>query len=65
MKVRSISVISGIERTLDIDVTIEQLFEWQKGKVSQLAMPNLTPSEREFLKTGIVDEEWEELHSNE
>jgi len=34
---------------------------WQKGKLIQNAMPYLTPSEREFLMTGITAEEWDNV----
>ena len=28
-------------------------------------MPHLTPGEREFILTGITDEEWDELFAEE
>lgn len=41
----------------EIDVTELQLKQWQYQGISiQDAMPNLTPSEREFIKTGLTDE---------
>jgi hypothetical protein len=59
MKITRRSMFSGIERTLEIDVTEEQLRKWQDGMLIQNAMPNLTAGEREFIKTGVTDEEWE------
>jgi hypothetical protein len=59
MKITRRSMFSGIERTLEIDVTEEQLAAWQDGMLIQNAMPNLTAGEREFIKTGVTDEEWE------
>ena len=55
------SPLTGKTTTLDIDVTEEQIASWQGGELIQNAMPNLTADEREFIKTGITAEEWEEL----
>lgn len=61
MKLTRKSIISGIERTKELDVTIEQLQSWENGTLAQNAFPNLSDTEREFIMTGIVDEEWEDL----
>jgi hypothetical protein len=61
MTVTKTSSFSGNVNTLDIDVTEEQIASWQGGELIQNAMPNLTADEREFIKTGITAEEWEEL----
>lgn len=55
------STWSGKVRTLDIPVTHEQLYEWERGTLIQNAMPNLTADQREFLMTGITAEEWDEM----
>lgn len=34
---------------------------WQTGMYIQEAFPTLTPVEREFVKTGITAEEWENV----
>ena len=60
MKITKTSYVSGITRTLDIPVTEEQLEAWRNGELIQNAMPNLTANQREFLMTGIVQEEWDE-----
>lgn len=52
-------MLSGKERTLDLPVTEEQLARLQAGELIQNAMPHLTAGEREFIKTGITDEEWD------
>jgi hypothetical protein len=54
------SLVSGLIRTLDLPVTEEQIEAWENGALIQDAMPNLTSAHREFLLTGITDEEWEE-----
>jgi len=51
-------MFTGIERTLDLDFTAEQLAEWKNGALIQDAMPNLSPADREFVMTGVTDEEW-------
>ena len=52
---------SGQVRTLDIPVTYDQLYEWERGTLIQNAMPNLTAGQREFLMTGIIAEGWGEM----
>jgi len=55
-------MLTGIERTMNIDVTFEQLHQWEVGgKPIQQVMPHLTDDEREFLMTGITAEEWEQM----
>jgi hypothetical protein len=61
MQITRISPVSGITRTLDLDITKEQISAWQSGELIQKAFPNLTASQREFIKTGIVDEEWDSI----
>jgi hypothetical protein len=46
---------------MDIDVTNDQLAAWRDGASIQVAMPHLTPDEREFIKNGITSSEWEEM----
>lgn len=66
MKITRKSYISGIERTLDLDVTPEQLDRYYiQGALLQEAFPNLTAGEREFIKTGITDEEWDSMFAEQ
>lgn len=60
MEITKTSIISGITRTKNIDITQEQLDNWHNGMLIQNAMPNIPPEDREFLMTGITSEEWEE-----
>jgi len=60
MDITRIDPFSGKENTRDIPCTIEQLFDWNSGTLIQNAMPNLSPSEREFIMTGMMDDSWEE-----
>ena len=61
MLISKVSDISNKMHTMDIDVTDEQLQDWRDGTPIQDAMPNLTPDEREFIKTGITPKEWDEM----
>jgi hypothetical protein len=61
MMISKVSDMSNKMHTMDIDVTDEQLQDWREGTAIQDAMPNLTPDEREFIKTGITPKEWEEM----
>ncbi len=58
------SPISKLENSMDLDITEEQIQKWQQGELIQNAFPNLTASEREFIKTGITDLEWEMMFKN-
>lgn len=55
------SPLTGITRTKDIDVTIEQILAWQEGELIQNAMPHLSADDREFIKTGIDGTEFDQL----
>jgi len=63
MKIKRTSQVSGVTRTLDIDVTKEQLVRWEAGALIQDVMGHLSPSEREFIITGITDDEWQTLYN--
>jgi hypothetical protein len=58
MNITRTSELSGVTRTLDLPISIVQILEWQGGKLIQEAFPQLNPSQREFLMTGITDDEW-------
>jgi hypothetical protein len=59
MNITRISPLSGKVNTLDIPATLEQFAAYEAGALIQNAFPNLTPDEREFIKTGITPEEWD------
>ena len=61
MQITRVSIFTGRERTLDIDVTKEQLDDYANGTLIQVAFSNLSPSDREFIKTGATDTEWDEI----
>lgn len=63
MLVTRISMLSKETRTMDIDVTPQQLDRIENSfftkELIQNIVPHLSPSDREFLKTGIIDAEWD------
>jgi hypothetical protein len=59
MIIMRISMLSGEVNEMDLDITPEQLESYELfGVLLQDAFPNLSPAEREFIKTGITPEEW-------
>jgi hypothetical protein len=56
------STLTGKENTLNIDVTPEQLARIENRmnttELIQNIVPNLSMADREFLMTGITNEEW-------
>jgi hypothetical protein len=59
MKITRTSAVSGITRTLDLDITPEQVAAFNGGALVQNAFPNLSNAEREFILTGVTQEEWD------
>jgi hypothetical protein len=55
------SQLSGIRRTLTLRMRYDDYLRWQEGTLIQEALPYLTPDQREFLMTGITEEEWEDM----
>lgn len=60
MIITRVSPFSGKINSKEIPVTEEQLAKWKAGELIQNAMPNISADDREFIKTGITTEEWEE-----
>jgi len=55
------SKLTGTTRTKLIDITPEELNKWRDSKnlvLIQDAFPNLSATDREFILTGITDDEW-------
>ena len=52
-------MFSGVERTIDLPITEEQLAAWKGGTLIQEAMPQLSADQREFVMTGVTSEEWD------
>jgi hypothetical protein len=65
MKVTRKSSLSGVIRSMELEVTSEQIRAWKEGALIQCAMPHLTPDEREFIISGITPQEWDEAFADE
>lgn len=61
MQVTRTSPFTGKTRTLDLDITDIQVARYDNGWLLQDAFPNLSADEREFYKTGITGEEWDQM----
>ena len=64
MKIEKVSPISGKSHTMDLDVTVSQMWMIKNGAYIQNVLPHLTADEREFIITGITKEEWDETFPN-
>lgn len=58
------SILSGITRTKEFDITDEQYNAWRDGALIQNVMPHLSDDEREFLISGATAEEWEAFNED-
>lgn len=66
MNITMTSILSGITRTKNIPVTKSQIYNWKiAGVLIQNAMPNVSVTDREFIMTGITQEEWTETFNEE
>ncbi|MHA1234949.1 MAG: hypothetical protein ACTSQL_07675 [Promethearchaeota archaeon] len=61
MEITRKSVFTGITSTMDLDVTEDQLYNYENGELLQNAFPNLPAEEREFIKTGVTPKEWNDM----
>jgi hypothetical protein len=61
MLITRTSLITGITRTLELPITQEQLNCYNEGELLQEAFPHLPAGDREFIKTGITNDEWNTL----
>ncbi len=61
MYISRTSVISGINRTLNIPVNPDDYLAWKAGvgNVQEL-MPYLNDNDREFILSGITSDEWDD-----
>tara|TARA_R100000008_G_C3472313_1_gene109604 strand:- start:178 stop:333 length:156 start_codon:yes stop_codon:yes gene_type:complete len=48
-----------------LPINQQELDRWHAGELIQDVFPNLSDDQREFLKTGITAEEWEEAFGEE
>lgn len=62
MRITKVSQLSGKEHTMEIDVDQYQMIRienrYHSKELIQNIVPHLSMSEREFLMTGITEQEW-------
>ena len=61
MIITKVSMLSNIKRSLELDVTVEEINAWRSGMLIQDAMPELDSDQREFLISGLTPDEYIEL----
>lgn len=59
------SPVTGKMHSREVDVTHEQLAQWNAGSLIQDVMPHLSPEEREFIISGCTPEDFNELFPEE
>ena len=63
MKLTRQSLASGKTRTKDLPITPAQYVKYIRGEGNvQDIMPHLPAEDREFLISGVTQEEWDELY---
>ena len=67
LEVTKKSIISGKTNTMELDISQEQLDRWESvdKQLVQVAFPQLSSSEREFLISGITPTEWNDTFGEE
>ena len=65
MEITKRSPLTGEDSTMEIDITQDMISRWQNGEYIQNVMPNLTPSEREFMISGNTPEDWDKMFPKE
>lgn len=61
MQVTRTSIFSGITRTIELPITQSMVETYNRGALIQDAFPHLTNDQREFYKTGVTQEEWNDV----
>lgn len=60
MLITRISAFTGITHSLEINITPDELTEYENGtELIQNKFPHLTSDEREFILSGVTKEEWD------
>lgn len=66
MLIRRQSVLTQQWHTMELPVTQEAVDAWRKhGRLIQDVFPHLTPSQRQFLMSGVTEAEWEKAFGDE
>jgi hypothetical protein len=65
MQITRKSTLTGLTHEMNLPITQQEIDRWQGGELIQDVFPYLSDDQREFLKTGITAEEWEEAFGEE
>lgn len=65
MKIEKIHPFTGQINSLDLPITDLQYKLWKDGMLIQNAMPNLSPDEREFLISGLLPGDFDDIFPEE
>ena len=65
MKITKIHPFTGQEVTREINIKEEDYNDWKQGEHIQIVAPYLSVSDREFMITGLSDEEFDEIFPEE
>ncbi len=52
------SILTGVERSMKLNIDYSQYVDWCNGTPIQHAAPQLSADDREWMMTGITPEEW-------
>jgi len=63
--VQRASPITQRVNSMELEYDIADYEAWEVGMVIQEAMPYLRPDEREFLMTGLLPHEWDEIFQDQ
>ena len=61
MRIVRTDPFTGKTNEMDIPITLDQLERWQNGTLIQIAMPDISADQREFIKTGITQSSWDSM----
>lgn len=61
MLITRTSALTGRVHSIDLPITQKMIDAYNSGALLQQAFPHLSPSDREFWKTGATSEEWKKV----
>jgi len=64
-EVKARSMLSSEEHTMVLPIDLDEISSYNNGALLQNAFPRLNAAEREFIKTGITEQEWDSLFADE
>lgn len=67
MEITRTSMYSGIQRTMDLKIAESEMRRWEEEPyiLIQDCFPNISADDREFIKSGITAEEWDEMFGSD